>query len=240
MGLGPRERRSLYAGRGLAKRLDQGGFVGSGRDADFQAGPVAERARNGLRQDDGASSRERLPLPQGPGRARRMDQDRVEGPRRRGAGLDRLIDRQRPRADAALQQRGEIPRRLQRAGNQRQPAPGRLRSQQPRQIGQGAACGPDLTEPMRPRRPGRRVPDGEDRQRAPGAQPCEGVDAVPAGEGQGRDAVQVDTGGQRADVEKGGDQRLEAESRQTGGGARGARLGAGDPDLADRRQDSVL
>ncbi len=240
MGMAPRERRSLYAGRGLAKRREQGGLVGSGRDADFPAAAVAESACDAVRQGDHPCVGEWPERPEGAGGPRRMKQNGVERPGRRPAGLHRLIDGQSPRLDPACQQHRQIARRLQGAGRQHLSRLRRLGDQQRRQIGQGAVGGANAAEPVRPRGVGGRIADGEDRQGPLAAQAGENLDAVPAGEGQGGDASQLNRRGEGADFQQRRDDRLEAERCQPFGGARRARFGAGDPDSPDRRQGSVL
>ena len=201
---------------------------------------VAEGCRRGRGQGDRRLAGERSERRQGAAGAGGMDEDRIEGVGCDGGGLDGFIDRQGAGLDLPLKQGGQVAGRLPGAGDQQRPDPGSLRDEQGGQPIEVAVGGLHLCEARRPGGPGRGVADGEDRSAAVRGQGGEGRDAVGAGEGEGDDAGQVGRGlGDRADGQKGGNEGLEAEGGQTVGGARGAGLGARDPDTADRRQGST-
>lgn len=183
---------------------------------------------------EGAERRQRAAGPGG------MDENGVEAFGRGGSGLEGLIDRQGAGLDAAAQQGGEVAGRFPGTGNQQGADSGSLRDEPGGKAVQIAFRGLHFRKARRTRRLRRGVADGEDRTAAVRRQGGEGRDAVGAGEGEGGDAGQVGRGlRDRADRQKGGDDGLEAESGQAVGGARGARLGARDPDAADRRQGST-
>jgi hypothetical protein len=169
-----------------------------------------------------------------------VDQDGVEVRRRRGAGLDGFIDRQGVGLGVTLKEGGQVARRLPGAGDQQRAGGGSLCDEPGGQPGQIAVRG---FHPCEARRPGglrRGVADGEDGAAAIRRQGGEGCDAVGAGEGQGRNTGQVGYGlRDRADVQQGRDDGLEAQGGQAVGGPRGTGRGARDPDAADRRQGST-
>jgi len=202
---------------------------------------VAEGRRRGRGQGDRRLARERSVRRQGAAGAGGMDEDGVEGVRGGGPGLDGLIHRQGAGLDVTPQQGGQVTGRLTGTGDEHR-ADGRvLRHQQRGQPVQIAVGGLHLLETSRPGGPGCGIADGEDGPAAVRRQGGEGRDAVGAGKGEGGDADQVGLGlRDRADGQEGGDGRLKAEGGQTGGGARGTRFGARDPDAADRRQGSTF
>ncbi len=169
-----------------------------------------------------------------------MDQNRVEGGGGRRSGLDGLVEGQSPGLDAASKQGGQVAGRLQRARNQQRADIRLLRDQQVGEAVQIAARRLNPCETRGPRRLGGGVADGEDGPGPIRRQGREGRDAVGAGEGQGGDDGQVGRGlRDRPDGQQRRDDGLEASGGQAVGGARGARLGARDPDAADRRQGST-
>jgi hypothetical protein len=169
-----------------------------------------------------------------------MDEHGVEGLRGREAGLDRLIDGEGPGRDPALQQGGQVAGRLAGPGNEQRADVRLLRDQELGQPAQIAAGRLSFAEASRPSRPGRGVADGENGPAAVGGQGREGGDAVGAGEGEGGDLAQIGFGlRDGSNDQQGRNDGLEAEGGQAVGGARGAGLGARDPDPADRRQAST-
>jgi hypothetical protein len=227
-------------GRGIAKRREQGGFIGRSREADIEAGAVAEGVRRRRRQGDRRLARERAQGSEGATGSRGMDQNGVEGGGCRDVDRNGLIEGQGPGLDAAPQQGGQITGRLPGAGSQQRADPGPLRNQQGGEAFEVTARRLNLCETRRPRRLGRGVADGEDGSRPVGRQGGEGGDAIGAGEGQGGDTGQVRRDlRDRPDGQQGCYDRFEAEGGQAVGGARRARLGACDPDAADRRQGAT-
>lgn len=201
---------------------------------------VAEGRRSRRGQGDRRLAGERSKRRQGAAGAGGMDENRVEGVGRAGGGLDGFIDRHGAGFDVAPQQGGQVAGRLTGAGDQQRAGAGSLRGEQGGQPKEVAVGGLHLCEARRPGGLGRGVADGEDRSAAIRRQGGEGRDAVGAGEGEGGDVGQVGRGlGDRADGQKGADERLEAEGGQAVGGARGAGFGARDPDAADGRQGST-
>lgn len=167
-----------------------------------------------------------------------MDQNGVEGGGGHGTGPDGLIERQGRRLDAPPQQGGQVAGRLQSARNQQRADFKPLRDQQGDEAVEIAARRLNPCETRRPRRLRRGVADGEDGAGPVGGQGREGRDAVGAGEGQAGESGQVGRGlGDRPDGQQGRDDGLETQDGQAVGGARRARLGARDPDAADRDQD---
>ncbi len=201
---------------------------------------VAEGRRSRRGQGHRRLTGERSERRQSAAGAGGMDEDGVEGVGRGGLCLHGLINGQGAGLDVALQKGRQVAGRLPGAGDEQGPGAGSLRGDQGGQPVQIAARRLHLSETRRPRGLRRGVADGEDRKAAIRRQGGEGRDAVGAGEGQGGDAGQVGRGlRDRPDGQKGRDDRLEAEGGQAVGGARGAGLGAGDPDAADRRQGST-